>query len=50
MEYFNSLFRSFNMNEPGFLFMWGLLFMGVIAIVLILERGVMAILSGLGVK
>jgi len=38
MEFFNTYLRAFNPAEPGFLFMWALLAMAIMAVLLIIER------------
>ncbi len=40
MEFFSTYFRAFNPAEPGFIFMWGLLGMSVVALLLVLERAI----------
>lgn len=44
MNFFNKFFHAFNMSEPGFAFMWLLLFSGVICVAIAIER--MFFLSG----
>ena len=38
MEFIHNFVRAFNPDEPGFLFMWGLLALGLLALILMVNR------------
>jgi biopolymer transport protein ExbB/TolQ len=40
MEFFATYIRAFNPTEPGFIFMWALLAMALVAVLLMIERGI----------